>query len=469
MKKVFLAYLLLMAFVSQAKDKPVWSYSVKINGIRDTVCYWGYHFGEKQYVSDTVRVDSKGNMVFEGSKPLEGGIYLIIMPNKKYIEVIIAGENAFSIETDTADVVRSMKVKGSKENDLFYKYLVFINDRQKESEPYRRRLDKVKDNKDSTAYYRSKLDEVDKRVAAYKKKFMEDHADAFVAKIFRTTQEPEVPEVPLLPNGRKDSTFTYRYYKQHFFDQVDFSDVRLLRTPILQSKINFYMDKLTYQIPDSLLASARVVIERSKANRDVFKFALITLTSQFETSKMMGMDAVFVGLVEDYYKTGQAYWADSTTLFKITDRARVLKPLLIGKKTPALTLKDTSGFYHSLYDLPAKYTVLLFWDPDCSHCKKTVPKVREWYTANKDRGLEVYAVCTETEKDKWKKFIREHNLNWINVADIELQNRFRSIYDISSTPVIYLLNKDKEIFAKKIGVEQLSEIIDGYERMKRSK
>jgi hypothetical protein len=163
--KRFLIFSLLFSFLSTAlwaKDKPLWSYSIRINGLKDTVCYWGYHYGDKQYVRDTARVDSKGLVVFEGNKELEGGIYLVIMPNKKYIEVILNGENNFSLETDTADVVRNMKVKGSKENELFYQYLVFINDRQKETEPVKRRLDKVKDNKDSTAFYKSKLEEINK-------------------------------------------------------------------------------------------------------------------------------------------------------------------------------------------------------------------------------------------------------------------------------------------------------------------
>ena len=220
------------------------------------------------------------------------------------------------------------------------------------------------------------------------------------------------------------------------------------------------MEKLTYQIPDSVLVSARLIIEKSKASKEMFKYLVVTLTSNYEISKIMGMDAVFVGLVEDYYKTGQAYWADSLLTFKITDRARVMKPLLLGKRTPNLILADTSGVMQNLWNVNAKYTVLCFWDPDCSHCKKVVPKLKEWYSANKSKGVEVFGVCTETEEQKWKKFIRDNNLDWINVADIQLHNHFRSVYDISSTPVIYMLDKNKVIFAKKMGVEQMSEILD---------
>jgi peroxiredoxin len=453
--------LLTQAVFGVDKGKEGYEIKARIQGLKDTVCYFGYHLGDKQYVSDTVRIDSKGNMVFRGDKKLEGGIYLIVPPNKKFLEVLITDEQHFSFETDTVDILKNMKFKGSPENELFYQYLNQITIKQKQIEPLRKRYDQIKESKkDSAEVLKEKINAIDKEVKEYKSQLAKDHPDKLLSKILKATFEPEVPEAPILANGRKDSTFAYRYFKAHFWDQVDLTDGRLIRTPVLLPKVNYYMEKLTYQIPDSVLVSARLIIEKSKASKEMFKYLVVTLTSNYEISKIMGMDAVFVGLVEDYYKTGQAYWADSLLTFKITDRARVMKPLLLGKRTPNLILADTSGVMQNLWNVNAKYTVLCFWDPDCSHCKKVVPKLKEWYSANKSKGVEVFGVCTETEEQKWKKFIRDNNLDWINVADIQLHNHFRSVYDISSTPVIYMLDKNKVIFAKKMGVEQMSEILD---------
>lgn len=453
--------LLTQAVFGVDKGKEGYEIKARIQGLKDTVCYFGYHLGDKQYVSDTVRIDSKGNMVFRGDKKLEGGIYLIVPPNKKFLEVLITDEQHFSFETDTVDILKNMKFKGSPENELFYQYLNQITIKQKQIDPLRKRYDQIKESKkDSAEVLKEKINAIDKEVKEYKSQLAKDHPDKLLSKILKATFEPEVPEAPILANGRKDSTFAYRYFKAHFWDQVDLTDGRLIRTPVLLPKVNYYMEKLTYQIPDSVLVSARLIIEKSKASKEMFKYLVVTLTSNYEISKIMGMDAVFVGLVEDYYKTGQAYWADSLLTFKITDRARVIKPLLLGKRTPNLILADTSGVMQNLWNVNAKYTVLCFWDPDCSHCKKVVPKLKEWYSANKSKGVEVFGVCTETEEQKWKKFIRDNNLDWINVADIQLHNHFRSVYDISSTPVIYMLDKNKVIFAKKMGVEQMSEILD---------
>ena len=472
MKKLTLVLFtfLLTAYTGFSKDKDAYNIKIKINNISNTQCYMGYHFAEKQYVSDTLKVDENGTMIYKGIKPLDGGIYLVVAPNKKYFEVIVAGETEFSLETDTLDFVKHMKVKGSKENEWFYAYLNYMADKSKQLEPLNKKYEALKANKDSAEAIRTKMTAIDKEVKDYKVKFMKEHPTSFLAKIFRTSQDPEVPEAPILPNGKKDSTFAYKYFKTHFFDGVDFSDARLLRTPLIYNKYKQYLDKLTYQIPDSIANACIYIIEKAKANKEVFKYTVVYTTSTYESSKIMGMDAVFVRLVEEYYNTGQAFWADSTLMFKISDRARVLKPLLLGKKAPNLLLYDDKNQLQQLWGVKAKYTILCFWDPDCSHCKKTVPQLADVYHKSlKAKGFEVYGVCTETEGAKWHKFIEENKLDWINVADLELHNTFRSIYDISSTPVIYILNDKKEIIAKKLGVEQIEEFTDNYMKMELKK
>jgi hypothetical protein len=85
---------------------------------------------------------------------------------------------------------------------------------------------------------------------------------------------------------------------------------------------------------------------------------------------------------------------------------------------------------------------------------------KEYQEKLKAKGVSVFAVCTETERKKWLEFIRKEQLDWINVADIELQNTFRSVYDVTSTPVVYLLNKNKRIEAKRLPVEKIPEFIE---------
>ncbi|MGQ0828028.1 MAG: redoxin domain-containing protein [Bacteroidota bacterium] len=449
-------------------------YAIKIiaKGLKEgSTCVLANYYGEKPYIQDSAKVNAKGEAIFKGTKKWPQGIYLFVPPNKKYFDFVMdAGQN-FTIETDTVEYVKYMKIKGSEENKHFFDYQTFMAAKQKEVEPLREQFQKVKNNKDSAKIVQDKINKIDREVKDYKLNFIKTKPKTFVAQIFKAMQEVEIPEAPILPNGRKDSTFAYRYYKSHFFDYLDFSDERLLRTPIFHAKINQYMENLTPQIPDSINISTDYVIGKARVNPEIFKYLVNWLTFKYESSKIMGMDAVFVHMVEQYYITKQVTWIDSTQAYKVMDRGYTLKPLLLGKQAPPVSMVDSTGKRISLYDVKAKYTVLVFWDHDCGHCQKEMPKLAELYKKVKAKGVEVYAIETEDSPDKWKKFIREHQLNWINVQEPDQYNRAvtKKIYDIYSTPVTYLLDENKVIKAKRIDVEQLGNFIDLLEKEKLEK
>lgn len=438
------------------------------------MCQLAKYYGEKQYIVDSAKVNEKGEVIFKGAEKWPQGIYLFVPPGKsKYFDFVMDENQNFSIETDTADYIKSMKVKGSDENKFFYDYQNFMSGKSKQIEPLQALYKKLKErnNKDSMKIIQAQMAVIDKEVKEYKSNFIKNNPKTFVAKLFKAMEEPEIPEAPLLANGKKDTTFAYHYFKTHYFDNFDLSDDRLLRSPIFHNKIKQYMEKLTPQTPDSINVAADYLIEKSRPNQEVFKYLVYWLTYTYESSKIMGMDAVFVHMVEKYYVTKQANWVDSTQQYKITKRAAEFKPLLIGKPAPSVSMPDSTGKYISLYDIKSKYTVVVFWDHGCGHCKKEIPKLAQVYKDKlKAKGVQVYAIETEDKPEDWKKFIKENHLNWINVQELDAYKRAvtKKIYDIYSTPVIYLLDENKIIKAKRIDSEQLENLIDAFEKEKKA-
>ncbi|MFL5763654.1 MAG: redoxin domain-containing protein [Bacteroidia bacterium] len=473
MVQIFKRTLIGLALLSSTAINAQKGCNIKITdkGLKEgSMCLLACYYGDKNYIKDSAKSNAKGEVVFISEEKYPQGIYLFVQPNKKYFDFVMdAGQN-FSLETDTTDFIKNMKVKGSEENKFFYDYQQFMAAKQKMIEPLRTTYARVKNNKDSAKIVSDKISDIDKEVIGYKTDFMKNHPATFVSKIFNAMTENEIPEAPIDPaTGKKDTTFAYHYYKTHFFDHIDFSDDRLLRTPVFHAKIKQYLDKLTPQTPDSIDISVDYIIEKGRANEEVFKYLVNWITYNYESSQIMGMDAVFVHIVKRYHAQKQTPWIDSTQLYKVINRAWILDPLLIGKKAPAVIQQDTLGKSVSLFDVKSKYTILIFWDQGCGHCKKEVPKLAELYhTKLKAKGVEVYAVETEDNVKEWKKFIREHNLDWINVYEPDQYKRAvtKKIYDIYSTPVIYLLDENKIIKAKRIDVEQLSNLIDAIEKDK---
>jgi peroxiredoxin len=89
--------------------------------------------------------------------------------------------------------------------------------------------------------------------------------------------------------------------------------------------------------------------------------------------------------------------------------------------------------------------------------------LKEAYPDLKKAGAEVIAICTITDTDKWKNFIKEQKLDWLNLGDPLYQNNFRMEYNVRTTPQLYVLNQERRIIAKKIDVEQVLDFIQNYE------
>lgn len=441
---------------------------IKINGIKtgDTL-YLANYYGDKQYLKDTSIATSGGNVKFDGKETLGKGIYLIVLPGKQYFEVIVSNEQFFSMETDTKDYTQNMKITGSSENIAFYEYLKYVVAKGKIGEELRKKYDDaVKNDSTKVPGLKTQLIGVEKEVAEYRKTFIQKNPEKFVAKVFNAMIDPEIPETPKLASGRPDSTFPYRYYKAHYWDNIDLNEDGLIRTPIFHGKLEKYIKQMIIQIPDSINKEVDYLTSKVENKKgEIYKYIVWYATNQYETSQVMGMDAVFVHMAEEYYLTGKAYWINEDTEKKIRDRYSTLKYLLLNTFAPIIVLQDTLGKDRTFTSIKSKYTVLFFWDPNCGHCQKETPKLAELYNKSKEKlKFEVYAVNTQNDMPAWKTFIKTHKLNWMNVNNARGESNAQKIYDIYSTPTMYILDENKKIIGKRLGVEQLEEFLTNYEK-----
>jgi peroxiredoxin len=176
----------------------------------------------------------------------------------------------------------------------------------------------------------------------------------------------------------------------------------------------------------------------------------------------MGMDALFVDIARKYYLSGEAFWATEESLDKIRENVLFAEHNLIGKTAPDLTLESFDGEYVNLHQINAKYTLVVIYEPNCSHCNVFVPELySEVYQLFKDKGLEVFAIYSMDNKAEWAEFLTEHNMfDWINVWDEHHVSRFKILYDGRKTPGLYLLDENKKIVAKKMTVEQVKQFME---------
>jgi peroxiredoxin len=448
-----------------SKGQEGYKITIRISGINDSVCYLAHYFGDKTYLSDTAFAGKKNTFEFEGDTALPGGVYIVAGEgNNKYFELIIDKEQFFSVIAEATDIPGSIQFKGSAENELFYNYINYSASKRNEISLIMGRLNKMPKESDSAEILKSKIGELNREIDSYTSGLINDNPDGFVSVLLKATKEPEAKSTPLLENGRPDSVFVYYYYKQHYWDNFAPADARLLRTPLYHKKLEKYFTEVIYQHPDTAISEVDNFIQKTRPNKETFKYVVWYLTYKFETSKIMGFDEIFVHMIDRYYTTGEAYWSDSTVNKTLKKRADALRTILIGNKAPDLILIDTGFSFVSLHHVEAPYLVLLFYESDCGHCKKEIDELKTWYNSN-NLGLEIFAACTDTSIVKWKKFIYEKKMSWINVnATRSITRDYHDLYDISVTPSLFLLDEDKKIIAKRLKTEQLISFLENYHK-----
>lgn len=459
-KRILLPVFLILALSPFLKGQGGYDILLNIKHSRDTTVILGRYFADMRLLVDTAKMEAPGIFRFKGDDTLESGMFMIVPQNNVYFEIVIGKDKQFTLSTDTLDLVGNMKVSGDIDNQVFFDYLHFIRKKQDRKQELLRLRSGDGLSPEADSLLKAEQDALDKEVEAYHAMMREKHPDAVISAIVKSSHDVELPDPwPMNSKGEPDSAWVRQYYQDHYWDDFDFTDARLLRSPVYHNKLDAYYSQVLLQAPDTLIKYADWLVEQTRPNKDMFRYTVQYITLQSERSKIMGHDAIFVHMVKQYYMSNEAWWINSELLDKMTKRALMLDKLLIGKKAPEMLLTDTLGKYMALNQLKAEYIILYFWDTDCGHCRTETPKVLELQHEMKQYGVETFAVCITRDQDKWLKYIRENKLDWINVNDGKSWTSFKDLYDIYSTPVLYLLDKDRVIIAKRVSIEQLERIL----------
>ena len=449
----------------QAIPKPVdypkgYKISVKINGNNDSILYLGNYYANLTLSIDTARINKKGWFVFEKKETtLQPGMYFFSNPAGNYAEFMVYKEKpVFQFETDEENWQMNMRTKGSRQNELFFTY------HQMTKRIYHD-IDSAKRHKANDAEYRKYVSTRSHELDSIREAYIARNPDAMLSLMMNATRPLDVPEVDAkgdsLSNMQK-----YEYYRDHYFDNIPLDNDMLVRTPksIFYTPLTNYMDRTLANLPaDTVIKYLDRVIDRSRPAPEVFKYLVHTIAEKYLQSNVMSYDAIYVHMIKKYYMTGQAFWASPSVIDEQGKRATTWEKLLIGKKAPELVMKDTHGQIQYLYGLRHRYTLLIFWSPTCGHCKTMIPALYKKYAELRDEyDIAAYAVLSEPDdatRPKWHKFIEEHGLDWINLDGGEANIDWHEVYDVVTTPQIYLLDRDKVIVGKHLNAEVFEKIV----------
>jgi thiol-disulfide isomerase/thioredoxin len=485
--KKFLVFSFLFFVLGLMQQSVAQTMKFKIKNLPDTTVHLVKYYGANLFYADTVQ-SKNGVVIFDGTKH-HAGMYAVMMPDNSYFEFIYDKEPIFITIRDFSKRLETAVVKKSQNNQIFYDYIRFISANHKKMVELNI---KYEGYSKGTPQYDSLVIQIDVIYAQnvkYQDSILAAYPNLLVTDLLQMACDVKIPDYPRDANGNvTDSSFKFNYYRNHYWDGIDFSDPRLVNSPMYFSKLDTYFSNRGIgSNPDTIIKYSYQLLEKMNQvdqENKLFQYTLSHLVYKYDTTRLMGMDKILWFYGVNYYcpPNDKVYWVSDADKKKYCDYTDKVGKSLIGSLAVPIILTDTSGTWINFYNIAANYTILYFWSPSCGHCKTSMPKLQMLYEKKlKERGIEIYAVADATgdDYDLWKNFISDNKLGFTNVAltrpvydqamiDPRPLLQYTTIaslnyaetYDVYATPKIFILDKDKNVLYKEISLTDLERILD---------
>ena len=213
------------------------------------------------------------------------------------------------------------------------------------------------------------------------------------------------------------------------------------------------------EIHDSIIPAIDKALAQHKNDTATLRFLTRYLYDKYLMSEMQGSENIVIHIADNYY-LNEKIVENMKFLKEVVDYAKKFRNTMIGKQAQNLKMESINGTHEALYDIDSPYTLVYFFDPTCSHCKKETPKIYKIFRKYSDKGLAGFCVYSQSDKEEWINYVAKNNLtDWLNVWDPANENNFRIAYSIYSVPQTYLLDKDKKIIGRRLNDETLEKLL----------
>ena len=450
-KKWLLLFLLFPALVHAQ-----YQIKIKATNTADSIAYFrGTVFDDKNYIpKDTIKL-YKGNYTVAAKKPIIGGIYFLYFPKSKQ-KVFFALENLDSIKVEIrgANYLDSIKFS-NKVNQQFVEYQL---------------LEKKLSNYDTN--YAAELAKGKKFNLAQKAAFFQPKTSQLVS--YRTTLLKNLKQVNALfvhlntLNILDSSVPSRKNYigRNELIKRIDFKNPKLLFTPNIKNVLNEYYSYYPLQA-DSLNKGLDTVMNKVDGKSNMSMYITDYFIKLLHNREIVNNTEAYTYYLEKYILNQKYKISDIKQLGQLKSELANLKSLQLQDTCVNMILKDTAGQVQNLQEFASqnKFTLIIFYDPTCEHCKVELPKMDSTINLLENTyNIKVgrYAVCNEPSLPAsiWKDFIVKYNLNK-NYINVNLGNNMdlRKSYDAFTNPIFYLVNNKGILLGKKLSPQTVRNLI----------
>ena len=395
---IFFLTILHFNLVSQVKI------DVKIDDINDTILYlMKYKSDKTQSIIDYSSISS-AKKTFKNTQKYDEGIYVLTDSNQNPLfEILIGKDQKFSLHVEDMMDLNTYKIRGSKEtSDYFKVYSKTIHNKL-----YIKALESEMEYFPDNA---RKIDSIKRELYDYQESMLNKDKSSFLNTYIRFIEDSEA---------------------DHYFENLPLCDTRILNSRLLKNKLDDYFDNhMANQNADVICKNIDNLISKTNDCHEVRDYILWYLYSRYFNN-----DLIYIHLSDNYFSKLEINNLTQNIKNEIIKRSDVLRKITIGSVSPTFSYTDDEGYKIDLSEINAENLVLFFYKPDCQKCIRDKRILRQ--IKNKQKDLTIL---------------------YINISEDNYSNVSQDIinqYDITTTPTIYVLDKNKRIIAKNIKAEEI--------------
>lgn len=368
-----------------------------IDDQQDSVWYFCKYRGSKTAIVDTLHC-IQGTARYLSPNELPQGIYLLMNENRiPMTEVLVGKQQAFSVSISDLNDLNSAKVLRAKETDRFFKMMAKVRMNEMQIAAL-----------ESEPYSQSnaqKIDSLKKDITSFGEKLKIKKKGSFIN---------------LFINSLK------RHNMEEYWDDFQLDDPRILTYPLIDNKLEAYFNSLPVNA-DIINAEIDKLTAKTGDCTEVRDYLIWYFYRKYYSPEYMNLDDVYIHLVDEYFLKYEMENVSESIMNMMADRAYYLEHLKIGAKLPEIA---------KLYSVKSEYIAVVFYDKTCKKCAQEGRILEEIHSRHPEMTI----------------FPVEVNSG--------IMDNLLVVYDIQTTPTIYLLDRNKIIIAKRIKAEQVERFLN---------
>lgn len=243
---------------------------------------------------------------------------------------------------------------------------------------------------------------------------------------------------------------TPNFQALRFWDRYDFTDTLAIQdSNNAEQTLVEFIARLHELTPAQASSAIKSMLDSASVNHRVFEF----FTEKYEyylyhPNSPLRSDLYYEAVLE--YLINSSMSTD-TDKIRHTMRLESARKNKIGSVATNFNYITSSGRHRQLHTSGENYKMLLFYDPGCSHCEKTISLLNTSASLNQlisDKTLQIIAICPLEDHEQWKQYQSHIPSQWTNGFDTDNAVIHKGLYALRAYPTIYLLNKNNEVVLK---------------------